>query len=107
SYNDEQLSLAHAVATFADGRTFSGCGDADPHNVKKHLVPAFRRIACARAKARALRDALALEGGSVEELSEQEKQSMGATVPPERKPMATDSTPYTYTWRQNARRDAV
>jgi hypothetical protein len=42
TYNDAELSLAHAVATFQDGRRFAESGDATPSN----LIPA-KRCACA------------------------------------------------------------
>ena len=72
TYNDAELSLAHAVATFQDGRTFEGSGDATPGNVTKKVVPHFRRVALTRAKSRALRDALNCDLVSVEELGEGE-----------------------------------
>jgi hypothetical protein len=67
TYNDPELSLAHAVATFADGRTFAGSGDSTPQNAK-NIGLAWRRMSLTRAKARALRDALAIDMCSVEEM---------------------------------------
>jgi hypothetical protein len=66
-YNDAELSLAHASALFADGRTFTGCGDATPLSGKK-VGLAWRRMSLSRAKARALRDSLAINACSVEEM---------------------------------------
>jgi hypothetical protein len=60
TYNDAELSLAHAVATFADGRVFAGSGDSTPQNAK-NIGLAWRRMALTRAKARALRDALGID----------------------------------------------
>jgi hypothetical protein len=72
SYNDGELSLAQAVATFADGRTFTECGDATPANTNRKVAVHFRRVALTRAKARALRDALGVDLVAVEELRESE-----------------------------------
>jgi hypothetical protein len=65
-----ELALAHAVATFQDGRTFEESGDATPANVNKRIAPHFARLALTRAKARALRDALNISMVAVEELAE-------------------------------------
>jgi hypothetical protein len=65
--NEPELSVAHAVALFADGRRFEESGDATPSNaarVKEH----WRRMSLTRAKARVLRDALAIDVVSVEEM---------------------------------------
>jgi hypothetical protein len=70
TFNDAELSLAHAVATFSDGRRFEESGDASPANVTKKVAVHFRRVALTRAKARALRDALGCDLVSVEESSE-------------------------------------
>jgi hypothetical protein len=72
TYNDGELSLAHAVATFADGKRFEEAGDASPANVTKKVAVHFRRVALTRAKARCLRDALGIDMVSVEELSDSE-----------------------------------
>ena len=71
TYNDAELSLAHAVATFADGRRFAECGDATPANVTKKVAPHFRRVALTRALARCLRHALGVDLVAVEELAEE------------------------------------
>ena len=70
TYNDADLSLAHAVATFADGRRYEESGDASPSNVSKGISVHFRRVALTRAKARCLRDALGISECSVEELGD-------------------------------------
>ena len=70
TYNDAELSLAHAVCTFADGRRYEESGDASPSNVNKGISLHFRRVALTRAKARCLRDALGISECSVEELAE-------------------------------------
>ena len=72
TYNDGALSLAHAVATFQDGRSFEEAGDATPDNVTRKVAPHFRRVALTRAKARVLRDALGVDLVAVEELSDSE-----------------------------------
>jgi SWIM zinc finger len=71
TYNDAELSLAHAVATFADGRRYEDSGDASPSNVSKGIAGHFRRVALTRAKARCLRDALGISECSVEEMADE------------------------------------
>src|SRR2546427_8549996 len=71
TYNDAELSLAHAVAVFADGRQFEESGDASPANVTKKVAVHFRRVALTRAKARVLRDALGVDLVAVEELADE------------------------------------
>ena len=68
TYNDPELSLAHAVATFQDGRRFEESGDATPANTNRKVAVHFRRVALTRAKARVLRDALGVDLVAVEEL---------------------------------------
>jgi hypothetical protein len=70
TYNDAELSLAHAVATFQDGRCFEESGDATPANTNRKVAVHFRRVALTRAKARVLRDALGVDLVAVEELAE-------------------------------------
>jgi hypothetical protein len=41
TYNDGELSLAHAVATFQDGRRFEESGDATPANTNRKVTPTF------------------------------------------------------------------
>jgi hypothetical protein len=73
TYNDDNLSLAHAVAIFPpnawfpDGGHFEESGDSTPTNAKR-VGEHWRRMSLARAKARTLRDALALDMVSVEEM---------------------------------------
>jgi hypothetical protein len=64
----DTLALAEATAGFADGKTFSECADATPHNVGSSVRAYFPKIAPARAKAHCLRDALNISVFSVEEL---------------------------------------
>ena len=71
TYNDAELSLAHAVATFQDGRRFEESGDASPGNVTRLVAVHFRRVALTRAKARVLRDALGVDLVAVEELADE------------------------------------
>jgi hypothetical protein len=71
TFNDAELSLAHAVATFQDGRRFEESGDASPTNTTKKVAVHFRRVALTRAKARVLRDALGIDLVAVEELAEE------------------------------------
>lgn len=70
TYNDAELSLAHAVAVFPFG-TFEESGDATPANVNKKVAPHFRRCALTRALARCLRLALGLDMVAVEELADE------------------------------------
>src|SRR5215831_13895295 len=69
TYNDAELSLAHAVAVFPFG-TFAESSDASPSNTNKKVAPHFRRCALTRASARALRLALGVDLVAVEELAE-------------------------------------
>jgi hypothetical protein len=64
----DTLAVAHATATFADGRRFTESGDATPENVGSQVRPHFARLALTRAKARCLRDALNIGLCAVEEL---------------------------------------
>jgi hypothetical protein len=68
TFNSDELSLAHAVATFADGRRFEESGDATPANTNRKVAGHFRRVALTRAKARVLRDALGIDLVALEEL---------------------------------------
>jgi hypothetical protein len=65
-----ELALAEAEAVFADGRTFVESSDSTPANVGAAIRHAFPRMALTRAKARCLRDALAIGICSLEELSD-------------------------------------
>jgi hypothetical protein len=73
TYNDDNVSLAHAVAIFPanqwfpDGGHFEESGDSTPTNAKR-VGEHWRRISLARAKARVLRDALDINMVSVEEM---------------------------------------
>jgi hypothetical protein len=67
THNEADLSLAHAVAVFADGRREES-GDATPANTNKKVAPHFRRVALTRASARALRLALGCDLVAVEEM---------------------------------------
>jgi hypothetical protein len=67
---DDTVALAHAVATFADGTAFEESGDSMPDNVGKDVRLHWRRLALVRAKARCLRDALALDMVALEELGD-------------------------------------
>ena len=67
TYNDTELSLAHAVAVFPFG-VFEESGDAAPGNVNKQVALHFRRVCLTRAAARCLRNALNIGMVAVEEL---------------------------------------
>ena len=71
TFNDAELSLAHAVATFQDGHRFEESGDATPANTNRTVAVHFRRVALTRAKARVLRDALGIDLGAVEERADE------------------------------------
>jgi hypothetical protein len=70
TFNDAELSLAHAVAVFPFG-TFEESGDATPANVNRKVAPHFRRCALTRAAARVLRDALNCDMVALEELADE------------------------------------
>src|SRR6266852_8139910 len=63
-----QTAIATATATFADGRVFTEVGDCGPHNCSAMIAPHAPRMACTRAKGRALRDALNIAETMLEEL---------------------------------------
>jgi hypothetical protein len=69
TYNDGELSLAHAEAVFPFG-TFAEAGDATKENVGPGVKQHFRRVALTRASARCLRLALGLDMVACEELAE-------------------------------------
>ena len=73
TYNDPELSLAHAVAVFPFG-TFAESGDATKDNVNRKVAPHFRRCALTRAAARCLRLALGVDLVAVEELDTGEEE---------------------------------
>jgi hypothetical protein len=89
TYNDADLSLAHAVCTFADGRRYEDSGDATPTNVSKGITAHFRRVALTRAKARCLRDALGISECSVEELAEDTGKREVPDLSPPARPTST------------------
>ncbi|HKZ51298.1 MAG TPA: hypothetical protein VJ256_06010 [Dehalococcoidia bacterium] len=70
--NDANGSTAICLATveMEGGRTFSGIGDATPHNVNEMMRNCLIRMAETRAKARALRDAVNVGTVALEELEE-------------------------------------
>jgi hypothetical protein len=68
TFNSDNLSLAHAVAVFADGRRFEESADSTPMNVGKKVALHWRRLSLTRASARALRLALGCELVAIEEL---------------------------------------
>jgi hypothetical protein len=70
TYNDAELSLAHAEAVFPFG-TFAESGDSTPQNVGTKVALHWRRLALTRAKARTLRDALGVDAVAVEELADE------------------------------------
>lgn len=70
---NNQTTIVHARVTFANGRRFDGIGDANAQNVGRNIAPHATRMAETRAKARALRDALNINGVAMEELGEEEE----------------------------------
>jgi len=70
-FHSDALVLASATATFQDGRVFTEWADATPENVGVQVRPHWIRIALTRAKAHALRDALNIGVGTVEEIGEE------------------------------------
>jgi hypothetical protein len=84
-----------ATVTFADGRVFTGHGDATPENVGRQIVPHLIRMGETRAKARALRDALNIGAASLEELGDEEPAPVVGPARPTptesgRSPLTTD-----------------
>lgn len=82
SDSNDQVAICQAVVEMADGKTFSGLGDASPRNVPRPMVEALIRFAETRAKARALRDAVNVGMVSLEELGiDEDDQPAGAPSP--------------------------
>jgi hypothetical protein len=63
-----QLAIVHASIESSEGIVFEGIGDASPENVGRMIAPHIVRMAETRAKARALRDLLNIQGAALEEL---------------------------------------
>jgi hypothetical protein len=81
TYNDAELSLAHAVARFHDGRVYEESGDATKENVRPMVQQHFRRMALTRAGARCLRNALGIGEVAIEELGGESPSPAGSEVP--------------------------
>lgn len=86
-------TIVHAEVELADGRVFSGIGDANEKNVGRTIAPHAIRMAETRAKARALRDALNIGAISLEELGDDDDAPAPAGHGvPRRVPASTDPT---------------
>ena len=70
SEDNHFLCIARAKVTMEDARIFEEIGDATPNNVNKMIAPHLVRMACTRAKGRALRDAVNIGQALREEMSE-------------------------------------
>lgn len=68
SAENGQLAIAQATATFEGGRFFTEIGDCGPGNCTPMIAAHSCRMACTRAKGRALRDALNIGETMFEEL---------------------------------------
>jgi hypothetical protein len=67
---NESTAVVMATAELQNGATFTELGDASPASVgDRRLTPHLLRVAATRAKARCLRDALAVPLTAVEELA--------------------------------------
>ena len=67
--DNNYVAVMRATAVTRDGRSFADYGDASPKSVgDAQFIPHLIRIASTRAKARVLRDALAIDITSAEEL---------------------------------------
>lgn len=71
--NVEPVAIIFAEVKMADGRLFTGIGDATPSNVGRTIQPHIIRMAETRAKARALRDAVNVGVAALEELGGDEE----------------------------------
>lgn len=76
------VHIVIARVIMANGRQFSGIGDASPANVSKMILPSALRMAETRAKARALRDAVNVGTASFEELPDDGEPSKAPTKAP-------------------------
>jgi hypothetical protein len=74
-------AIAHARVETKAG-TFTGIGDANPNNVNGRIRPHFIRVAETRSKARALRDAVDLQGVvCFEELEDEDRAAPQVEAP--------------------------
>src|SRR5690348_1215573 len=94
-----ELYVAHAVAKFADGSSFSGLGDANPANVNANVARHMPRMAETRAKARALGDALNLDANFSDEFGGDDTDESETFTP---KPAAAKRQPAASASRQAA-----
>jgi hypothetical protein len=67
-----EVALAQCTATFTDGRVVTDVADSTPGNVGAQVKLHWPRLAATRAAARVLRNALALDVCSLEELGAEE-----------------------------------
>lgn len=67
---NNHTTIAAAELILKDGRVFAEQGDANPDNVGKNIAVHSLRMACTRAKARCMRDALNVGAVAMEELGE-------------------------------------
>lgn len=91
-------TISWARVTFADGRVFTGIGDANSTNTNKMVALHSIRMAETRAKCRALRDALNIKGAAWEELGggdEAQAKPAAATPAPAAAPAETTEDPAT------------
>lgn len=70
---NKAVAIVHARASFAGNSHYDGIGDASPASVPANMVVNIIRLAETRAKARALRDALNINGFSIEGIEEEER----------------------------------
>lgn len=90
--DNADTTIVCAEVELADGRLFSGIGDATPSNVGPNIRPHAIRMAETRAKARALRDAINVAMVSVEEVSDEDEPARPA-VPPALRAAPSRSAP--------------
>lgn len=90
SSDNHDMTIVRAEATFDDGSTFTGIGDASPANVGPQVRLATVRIAETRAIVRALRVALAIDLVTEDELMAETEAPRGASSRPS---MPTPSVP--------------
>jgi len=79
---NDNTCVFRAVVEMAEGKTFSGTGDANPRNVGKMIVPHIIRMAETRALARALRFATNTGQTTFEEMGGDDAPHNAPQTPP-------------------------
>jgi hypothetical protein len=78
SPENQMICICQGEVIREDDHVFIDIGDASPENVNRNIAPHFVRMAATRAKGRALRMALGIDMGTVEELHDDDDKPRAA-----------------------------